>query len=581
MATGQMAIVVVCMDFGECINFYNKLFLTQLSGKTTAHCGAGCQSGNCLGAPVTPAPGPSPAPPNPGGLGQFIVVGDSGVPAMHAALMPNSRVIFLDKLEDFTKLKLANGRFAMSSEYDVQFNNAVPLAYGTNAFCAGGTFLADGRLLSVGGNGPLDWLDPTILDGFDAIRYLERSSTNPAYNGRSWSEPGYKLASKRWYPSVQTMPDGSIFVCSGSLNGLDPTVLANNNPTYEILNRDGTPRGRNFPMSLLIKNQPYYMYPFIHLLRDGNLFVFTSKASQLFDVRSNAVVRELPDLPGDYRTYPNTGGSVILPFSSKDNYSPDVVVCGGGAYQDITSPTDASCGRIKPLSQNPVWEMDSMPQGRGMVEGTLLPDGTVLWLNGGNRGAQGFELMANPTLEALLYDPSKPKGQRWTTLAKSNIPRLYHSVALLLLDGTVMVTGSNPNEMPKLQPDQKSPYITDFRVEIFVPPYRQGNKIKPSQLSIPNKSIIPAGQLFAISFFTGRQAKGCKIVLYHGGFVTHSVHMGQRMIELDFQGWVHGAESQNLRVYPPPNHNVSPPGPYVLYVVVDYIPSDGQFVTVI
>jgi hypothetical protein len=31
-----------------------------------------------------------------------------------------------------------------------------------------------------------------------------------------------------------------------------------------------------------------------------------------------------------------------------------------------------------------------MPEGRSMVEGTLLPDGTVVWLNGANRGAQGF-----------------------------------------------------------------------------------------------------------------------------------------------------------------------------------------------
>jgi hypothetical protein len=31
-----------------------------------------------------------------------------------------------------------------------------------------------------------------------------------------------------------------------------------------------------------------------------------------------------------------------------------------------------------------------MPEGRGMVEGTLLPDGTVVWLNGANHGAQGF-----------------------------------------------------------------------------------------------------------------------------------------------------------------------------------------------
>lgn len=47
-----------------------------------------------------------------------------------------------------------------------------------------------------------------------------------------------------------------------------------------------------------------------------------------------------------------------------------------------------------------------MPEGRGMVEGTLLPDGTVIWLNGCNQGAQGFGLATAPTLEALIYDVS-------------------------------------------------------------------------------------------------------------------------------------------------------------------------------
>jgi hypothetical protein len=87
----------------------------------------------------------------------------------------------------------------------------------------------------VGGNAPLTWLDPNIGDGFTAIRYLERSTTDPSLNGQGWSEPGNKLASARWYPTAQTMPDGTVFVASGSLNGLDPTVLSNNNPTFEIL----------------------------------------------------------------------------------------------------------------------------------------------------------------------------------------------------------------------------------------------------------------------------------------------------------------------------------------------------------
>src|SRR3954451_13001851 len=115
-------------------------------------------------------------------------------------------------------------------------------------------------------------------------------------------------------------------------------------------------------------------------MKDGNLFIFVAKSCQIFNVQSNTVVKELPGKPnkfcmnktvakpalgltGDYRTYPNTGGSVMLPLSSKNNWEPEIIICGGGAYQDISSPTDPSCGRIAPLSTNPHWEMDSMPQG--------------------------------------------------------------------------------------------------------------------------------------------------------------------------------------------------------------------------
>lgn len=140
------------------------------------------------------------------------------------------------------------------------------------------------------------------------------------------------------------MSDSSIFVASGSLNGLDPTVSKNNNPTYEILNADGTPRRGSTEWPLLVKAQPYYMYPFLHLLNDGTLFSFASKSSEALDIASGRSRKTFPDLPGTYRTYPNTGGSVLLPLSSANNWEPEILICGGGAYQDINPPSDPSCG---------------------------------------------------------------------------------------------------------------------------------------------------------------------------------------------------------------------------------------------
>ena len=283
-------------------------------------------------------------------------------------------------------------------------------------------------------------------------------------------------------------------------------------------------------MPILVKNQPYYMYPFLHLMSDGNLFVFVSKSAEIFDVTSGTTVRSLPDLPGSYRTYPNTGGSVLLPLSSENNWEADIIICGGGSYQDITSPTEPSCGRIQPSSTNATWEMDSMPEGRGMVEGTLLPDGTIVWVNGCNEGAQGFGLAQNPTYTVLLYNGNQPLGKRFQTGATSSVARLYHSVALLLLDGTLMIAGSNPVQMPVLTPVPNQvpseDYVTEFRVEIYTPPYLQGDNAKkrPTDVTLSTTSLTP-GQKITISFTTAPGAGSVKIALYHGGFVTHSLHV--------------------------------------------------------
>jgi len=382
------------------------------------------------------------------------------------------------------------------------------------------------------------------------------------------------------------MGDGSIFVASGSLNGLNPTVAANNNPTWEMLNNQGISNGVSVPMDILAKNQPYYMYPFMHLLKDGTLFVFVSKSSELFNVQTNTTVRTFTDLPGDYRTYPNTGGSVLLPLSSANDWAPDIIICGGGAYQDITSPTDPSCGRIQPLSANAAWEMDSMPEGRGMVEGTLLPDGTVIFVNGCNRGAQGFGLASNPTLEVLIYDPTQPLGQRFTTGPTSTIARLYHSVALLLLDGTLMISGSNPVEQPVLTPvPNRTPsedYVTEFRVEIYTPPYLQGANAskRPKNVVLGSQTLKADGSTFTVKFTNSPGAQAVKVALYHGGFVTHSLHMNHRMLFLDNTGFVAGSLTQTLTVTMPPNSNTAPPGPYVVYVTVDGVPAVGLFVSV-
>ena len=66
--------------------------------------------------------------PPPGIPGVFEVVGQSGVPVMTAILMQNGKVIFLDKVENYTQILLSNGQYAYSAEYDPATNNVVGLS---------------------------------------------------------------------------------------------------------------------------------------------------------------------------------------------------------------------------------------------------------------------------------------------------------------------------------------------------------------------------------------------------------------------------------------------------------------------
>ncbi|KAK2751419.1 hypothetical protein FQN55_000693 [Onygenales sp. PD_40] len=569
----------ICGDWfaGSCCSPYG------FCGNTTSHCGPGCQSGACLQENIYNLLSPNTYQPDMLD-GVFEVVGESGVPAMSAALMPNNRVIFIDKVENYTQLVLDNGQYAYSAEYDPVRNTVKPLSYKTNAFCSGGTFLEDGRLVSIGGNAPLA-IDPTVGDGFQGIRYLTRPMGRKEYNGQSWDEPGHQISTPRWYASVQTLPDGAIWVVSGSLTGFDPSEPENNNPTYEFLDKNGYPLGGSVLYPILERNQPYYMYPFLHLLKDGNVFVFVSRSAEIFNPRTEMTVKTLPDLPGDYRTYPNTGGSIMFPLSAADGWEPEVMICGGGSYVEISSPSDPSCGRIRPLARDPDWEMELMPTGRVMVEGMVLPDGTALWINGCNRGAQGFGIAKDPTYDALIYDPEGPLGDRWSIAGTSNIARMYHSVALLLLDGTVMIAGSNPVEQPILVANPDDPmqaFVTEFRVEIYTPHYLLGDKVgyRPYDVFLPAKYLPADGRRFIIDFKVYGDVEEVKVVLYHGGFVTHSLHMGHRMLYLFTEGFQPGRRRQRILATMPPDCNIAPPGPYVVYVVANGIPSVGQFVMV-
>ena len=107
----------------------------------------------------------------------------------------------------------------------------------------------------------------------------------------------------------------------------------------------------------------------------------------------------------------------------------------------------ADCYMINPFDEAPSWQStDSLPNGpQTMSDGILLPDGTVLIINGARTGSGGGFMADDPVYEPVIYNPSASAGSRFQTILPATaIPRLYHSAAVLLPSGEVLVSGSNP-----------------------------------------------------------------------------------------------------------------------------------------
>lgn len=318
------------------------------------------------------------------------------------------------------------------------------------------------------------------------------------------------------------------------------------------------------------------------------------------------------------RVYPASGAVAMLPLTPANNYTPSILFCGGSdmpadAYGDYLQPkintfyypASQDCQRITPEPQDgsaPAYiQDDDMLESRTMGQFIILPTGKLLILNGGANGTAGYatatdetpsyadlpygmSLAAAPVLTPAIYDPDAPAGSRWSRdgLATSQIPRLYHSSALLLPDASVLVAGSNPNVDVNLT----TFFPTTYKAERFYPSYFSATT-RPAPQGVPAK-LTYGGAPFDIqldpSSYTGDSndaAGNTTVVLVRPGFTTHAMNMGQRFLQLNNTFTV--LQNGTILLHTsqlPPNPNLLTPGPVLLFVVVAGIPSNGTMVIV-
>jgi hypothetical protein len=153
---------------------------------------------------------------------------------------------------------------------------------------------------------------------------------------------------------------------------------------------------------------------------------------------------------------------------------------------------------------------------------------------------------------------------------------------LLLADGSVLVAGSNPN----VDVNATTYFPTEYRAEIFYPPYFEATT-RPAPTGMPT-NISYGGDPFDITIpptsYSGSSnnaADNTTVVLLRGGFTTHAMNMGQRYMQLNNTYTVQSDGTIILhcaQAYPSPN--LLQPGPALLFVTINGIPSNGTMLIV-
>ena len=319
---------------------------------------------------------------------------------------------------------------------------AITVANDTMLFCAGHALMPDGNVMVSGGHKADD-------RGLDVTNIFNVTS-------ETWTPGLPKMAHGRWYPTVTTLPDGRLVTVAGqdsASNVVRIPEIWENNAWVEL------PGAGNVEL-------PYYPRDFVDPL-DGRLFMAGERiTSRWLDVDGST--------SGNRGSWTLTGPTHIWPFnrdygSAAMYESGKIIYVGGGGYTgwdtpDPKSPTPTETAEKIDLNIGlPDWTpAGSLSSPRRHLNATVLPDGQVL-VTGGVSGG-GFNDVNSGVRAAEIWSPST---NEWTTLASNAVTRAYHSVSILMVDGTVLHGASGDANVP----GTGTAYPAQRNHEIFRPPY--------------------------------------------------------------------------------------------------------------
>jgi hypothetical protein len=142
---------------------------------------------------------------------------------------------------------------------------------------------------------------------------------------------------------------------------------------------------------------------------------------------------------------------------------------------------------------------------------------------------------------------------------------MYHSEVITLLDGRVLISGSDPQDGVNPQ---------EYRVEVFVPPYLLSGKPRPT-FTLANRDWAYDQKNIAFTLGAAPRNGAISVSLLGSVASTHGNSMGARTLlpRVSCTGTA-------CTVDAPPNANIAPPGWYQFFVLDGGIPAVGVYVRI-
>ena len=392
-------------------------------------------------------------------------------------------------------------------------------------FCPGINNLPDGRILATGGSSS------------------ERASIYDPVS-ETWIRAD-DMNIPRGYQGAVTLSDGSVFTIGGSWSG------GRGDKDAELWTPEtGWNLLPGLPNEILWNTADANSEPQGVYRLDNHAWLWAAPNGKVFhagpgetmhwiDVNGNGSFSEIGRRSND--TYSINGNTVMFDIGK-------ILKVGGSTTYSSNSPGNEKSYVIDINNENNVTVVptaNSMDKSRIYVSSTVLPNGEVLVLGGMDNATVFSDTGA--FLSGEIYNPTT---NYFRTVASMQVPRTYHSAAILLNDGRVFIGGGglcgNCGDANHLDAEIYSPpYLFNTNGSLATRP-----TIEAPETADYNTNITVSGSSNITNFSLIRFSSA-----------THSVNNEQRRIPVSFS---QSGGSYSVSI---PNRELLPPGYYMLFAL--------------